>query len=139
MSAENTPVFVAIFHSNSKYYLLLSVDDNTCSIQGWVSLPKALSYFEDGYNQCHSRSYESSMSACINFIQFQPKIVSFDGLDDMIKKLDLQDNPTPLRLSSISGSYTVLKLKTELAESLYDNGFGPKLITKESPDEYIPV
>lgn len=131
MASKDENACVSILKTTEGYFLLLNRDDATkvVSIRGWKSLRDAISYYEDGYNAGHNRSHEASMSACINFIQFQPRIIQFPTLDDLVKGLDLTPNEKPLTIRSISGCYLVLKLKSELAEPIYEKGFEPKLIT----------
>lgn len=129
METDKEQVHVAVFCCSGKYYLLLTKNDGIYNIQGWPNKQDALSYFTRGYNQSHDRGYESSMSACINYIQFQPAILSFCDLQDMIQKLGLKEGSQPVHLSSISGHYIVLPLDTEQAKLYYDQGTRPALIT----------
>ena len=131
METEKEQVHVAVFCCDGKYYLLLTNNNGIFNIQGWTNKPEALAYFTRGYNQFHDRGYESSMSACINYIQFQPTILSFDNLQDMIQKLGLKEGSQPVRLSSISGYYVALPLDTEMAKQFYDQGTRPALITQD--------
>jgi len=50
-------------------------------------------------------------------------------LEELIDKLQLKSGDNASRISNISGSYDVVKLKDELVESLYDEAVSPKLIT----------
>lgn len=127
MIDQNQETAVAIFKTTEGYFLLLNHEDKVFTIRGWKSVNEALSYFELAFERAHNRGYEPSMSACINFIQFQPRVVTFAGLQDMIQKLGLTPNEKPYRLHSISGSYDVLPLKAELAAVVYETGKTPDL------------
>ena len=124
--------YVAVMHNSGGYYLMLNRDDNNIlTIRGWLKLSDALAWFTNAYNSNHDRGYESSMSACMNYIEFQPKILGFNGLQDMIDKLKLSKGSRVSSISSVSGSYTVLVLDPVLAEPLYNNGSSPELITEK--------
>ncbi len=101
METEKEQVHVAVFRCDEKYYLLLTKNDGVYNIQGWPNKQDALNYFTSGYNQSHDRGYEGSMSACINYILFQPVVLSFDGLQDMIQKLDLKEGSQPVRAGAL--------------------------------------
>jgi hypothetical protein len=126
---EKTHSYVAIFGTSKGYFLLLNNEDDFFMIQAWQSLKDAKNYFELGYNNSHARNYESSMSACPNFIQFNPRIAEFNSLVDMITKLGLKNNTKPLRFRSASGSYDVMKLDETLAKPVYETAIEPALIS----------
>ena len=121
-------ISVAILKADQNFYLMLTGKDEGFCIMAWETPRKALNYFERGYNECHWRNYEASMSACINFILFQPVVVSFSSLEDIKTKLGLSDTIRPHRISNISGSYVVLPLDKSLAEPIYEAGITPRLI-----------
>ena len=121
--------FVAVLKTSEGYFLILNKKGDELTILGWQSLKEAIDYFEDGYDNNHRRGHEASMSACINYIQFQPRILSFDTLQELSDKLQIKGGKIGTRINSISGSYNVLKLKDELIEPLYDEAVSPKLIS----------
>lgn len=131
--------------------MLAREGEHQFAILGWDSLDRARYYFEEGYQQKHRQNYEGSMSACINFIQFQPRIVEFADLADLEARLlptKLPDNPTPdqaqaailatphpdavnrrpCRLSAVSGFYDVMPLVPDIARPLWEAGVSPALI-----------
>lgn len=144
--------FVAILSTGDNFWLMLSREsDKSFAILGWEDVNRGLYYFQEGYRQKHRQSYEGSMSACINFIQFQPRIVEFADMADLEARLlptKLPDAPTadqavaallatphadavnrrPCRLSSISGFYDVLPLVPDIARPLWEKGVSPALI-----------
>lgn len=122
--------YAAVMKTRNGYYLMLSRKDGVVGILGWTHLQDALSYFTACYDSNHRRSYEASMSACINYIEFHPRILEFNGLQDMIDKLKLTPNEHVVRISSISGSYEVMSLNEELVKPLYDDGIRPNLMTR---------
>ena len=122
---KNEEAIVALIKTDGKVYLMM--DSGTPStIIGFESISKGIHYFEDAYNDNHNRSYESSMSACINYIFFQPSIVVFkDGIEYIEKILE-----QPVKLwstSNISGRILGLPLKKAFY-TLWDEGDKPKLI-----------
>jgi hypothetical protein len=144
--------YVVILNTSDKYWLMLHKDGpHAYSVLGWNNLDKALAYFEEGYRQSHQRNYEGSMSACINYIQFQPRIVEFADLADLENRLlphplpdvpeakDIMDaliatkhpeavSRVPCRVSHISGRYDCLPLINELAQPFWAAGRSPSLI-----------
>lgn len=145
-------VFVSILSTgDDKFWLLLVHEEHQFSILGWESLDRALAYYQDGYRRKHRQNYEGSMSACINYIQFQPRIAEFADITDLEAKLlpaRLPDAPSPeqaqaallatqypdavnrrpCRLSSISGFYDVLPLVPNIAKPYWEAGKAPSLI-----------
>lgn len=125
---------VAIIKTDAdKYWLMLAKEEegNGFCILGWDSMARGVNYFEEAYNRAHSRGYEPSMSACINFVQLQPKVVAFDSIEDLEKKLLPKGAcRSPHRLSTVSGSYDVLPLDSKLAAPIYAAGRTPNLITR---------
>jgi hypothetical protein len=125
---KSSKTYVAFFSNNKRLYLLMT-NDTPHNIVGFETEEKALEYFTGGYNRMHDRGYESSMSACINFISFCPKIVGFNSLEKMIKVLKL-NNAKLVHLSHVSGYYYALELP-ESAMKLYEAGKSPELITEK--------
>ena len=129
MNDMNDKTYVAVMKTSEGYFLMLNRGkDNVRSILAWKDMRSALNYFENGYNDNHRRGYEHSMSACINFITFNPRILEFNGLQDIIDKLKLVAGEKVMTLRNISGNYEVMKLDYTLTEPLYNQGVTPKLI-----------
>lgn len=119
--------FVSIVKTTEDLHLVLSKDTNgQWNVQGWHSKKEALAYYENGYQNFHKRDYQSSMSACINWMSFQPSIVALT-LDE-IKELvsDMQRHS----LRNIAGGFDGIQLKPE-AVAIWENGAKPRLIHDE--------
>ena len=123
---------VALIQSDGQIYLMLSRDGDQLTIAGWSTPEEAKGYFERGYNNAHDRGYESSMSACINFIQFTPKIVTFPTLEALVEALGIVEGKSEaVRLSSISGWMDALILDQEKAKAVWESGDTPALISED--------
>ena len=116
--------------------MLTEPEPKQCCILGFESEKKACAYFTDGYNRNHDRGYEPSMSACINFIQFTPAIVSFDSIEDLARELFPNGPGHPMIISSISGHYLVAKLDAAIGKKHHEAGKTPALITRMTKKEY---
>lgn len=103
--------------------MLTKTPEGPYNIQGFESMGAGLRYFEDAYNRAHSRSYEASMSACINAISFRPSILKL-SLEEIKQHLDGEGSAVHIR--NVSGSMTILPLKD--ADQLWESGEKPQLI-----------
>lgn len=121
--------FIALFKSDNNLYIAAGSQPPNAII-AFETIEKGLDYFEDGYNRFHNRGYESSMSACVNFIQFTPSIVEFKDLEE-IKNNIAAEEPRLVVVSSISGRMTGITTKKE-AISYYEKGAVPSLISKKT-------
>jgi hypothetical protein len=127
---SNPQVVVALLKTaENQYWLLLAQDGERFCIHGWPSIAHAVDYFEAAYNGAHARSYEASMSACINSIEFQPCVAVFQDLQELEQQLlPPADQRRATRISSISGGYNVLKLDPKVAAPFWEKGRKPCLI-----------
>ena len=121
----NNIMYIAIIKSGEKFFVMANRDDNSIAV--FESVGDGLRSFEDAYNRNHRRGFEASMSACINYIQFQPSIVKVEGLED-VKKRICPDQPRLARLNSIAGIMTVITTR-EGIEEIWEKGRKPQLIT----------
>jgi len=106
--------------------MMTKTPEGPYNIQGFESLGDGLRYFEDAYNRAHGRSYEASMSACINAISFRPSILRLSI--DTIKE-HLAEGTGVITVRNVSGSMSLLPLVD--AEQLWESGEKPKLISDE--------
>ena len=129
MAPTNTTTAVALLKHGKKVFLLMQKDGASGKflIQGFKNITDGIRYFEDGYRQAHSRSYEGSMSACINAITFQFRVVEFKDLEELKAKLLDMDNLNLLEVSNVSGYYTVVPCSKSALE-VYDKAITPRLI-----------
>lgn len=117
--------YVAMVGFEGGYYVLLG-DDN--GVIGFDSLRRGLDYFERAYNDNHSRGYEKSMSACLNFIAFQPKVVGIKNVRDLADRIVGSSQSVATQLSHISGYYNTIECKADGAPEAYAKGRTPALI-----------
>lgn len=100
-------------------------------ISGFENKQKALDFFQKGYNQSHRRGYEASMSACINYITFQPAIheISEDELQGLVEQgVIVPETFKSYSLNHISGMMTGALCTGENAEKWHESGTSPRLI-----------
>ena len=119
------------FKAKDKVYLLIG-ENNV--VQAFKSVQKASDYFESSYMKCHNRGYESSMSACLNYITFNPAIHPWEH-EDLSKLVDMGViNPetfSSYTIRNISGQITGALCTGENASSWHDSGITPNLIKEE--------
>ena len=116
-------MFIALILAEEKVYILAN---NDFDVIGFSTLKKAKNYFENSYKSAHTRSYEGSMSACLNYITFQPSIIEIKDAND-IKNNIANERLETVRLSHVSGFMNAIKTR-ESARELWSSGIKPKLI-----------
>lgn len=122
---------VTLMESEGKYYVVVN-DDN--SVAAHKSVEEGLKSFEKLYNTNHARSYEGSMSACINWLFFRPAIVGFASLSALRKDLFAGIADEDIRVYSVrnvSGGFLGL-LCGEGADKVWQTAAKPALITEEA-------
>lgn len=133
MPKELKPVWVAMVKGEARLFLLMT-EEPVHLIRGWKSEAEAAAYFTDSYNRKHDQSYEGSISACIHFIQYQPKILRFKDMEELKATL-LTDDIQLYSLWAVSGGFTAIECHNSKAQAAYDAGISPALITEKNPDE----
>lgn len=118
-------MYIALILSDNKVYILAT---NNYDVLGFTSLNKAISYFEDSYNSSHGRGYEASMSACLNYITFQPSIIEVENFEDIKNNIAAQE-PKKVQLSHVSGFMKAISTKDEAIE-FWNKGKKPQLIRR---------
>lgn len=127
MSELNHVCIVEMSGENNKpiFGLLMSLPkgEDTYSIRGFKSEQDGLEYFESAYRRAHQRSYEGSMSACINAIFFRPSIVqlSIPEIHTLIEEQKV------VRAHHTSGMIDYVPLIAEKAEPIWEKGSKPAL------------
>lgn len=110
------------------YYLVAERDGAVSVTEGSDASVKGV---EDSYNRFHNRGYESSMSACVHDIFFQPAIIPIpDSIDELKLLLDMDAGLH--KLHNISGSYYGWKIKPEVAKQFLERQIRPRLISDET-------
>jgi len=104
--------------------LMMTRAEGKYLIHGFESETDGIRYFEDAYNRNHSRSYEASMSACLNRIFFQPSIVRL-SIDEVRPIIEGDGVVTAI---NTSGGMVLLPLLKKQAETLWNSGVKPRLI-----------
>lgn len=125
-ASEQSPAYVCIVKAGDTIGLLMTIENRVATIHGFESRMDGLRYFEDAYNTNHGRSYEASMSACINGIFFRPSILKL-SIEEIKTCLPLGDTNV-VKVRNVSGSMSLLPLDSVKAEALWDSGDKPKLI-----------
>lgn len=123
---------VCVIRSSGRFGLMIQKDPKNPTvwdIRGFKSAPEAIAYFEEGYNQAHRRDYSWSMSACLNYIFFEPSIVMMDEAD--LQTLKYEDM-RPARLGNMAGSVDLIMLTKECGEALWNSGEKPNLISEKT-------
>lgn len=130
--------YSALVHGeNHSICLVMTPTGDPAEILGWKTEKEAVEYFTGGYNRNHDRGYEPSMSAAVHYIMYQPRIVSFESVEQLADSLLLdRENMKLVRLWCVAGGFRVLVCDNPKAQQIYDQGIQPPLITaKEEPDE----
>ena len=68
-------VWIIVLKFDSHEYVMLTGVGGGVAVHAFPTETAARAYFEDAYSRNHCRSYEASMSACVHYILFQPRIV----------------------------------------------------------------
>jgi hypothetical protein len=117
--------------------LHLQLNDDGKTIAAWPTTEKALAFYEQGYARKHMQSYEGSMSACINWMQFQPSVVTL-SLEEVRPLVDWKkDEKTGKlcaqvqRVSGLSGGFDGITLLSS-AEAVWEAGAKPKLVPEKT-------
>jgi hypothetical protein len=122
------PAIISVLCDGKVY--IQSVDN---CVRSFKTVREALDYFEKGYAGNHSRGYESSMSACLHYIQFHPKVHEMpDGEDcSSLVDEDVIDLETfkNCRIQSVSGTMAGALCTGSNALSWHESGISPALIT----------
>lgn len=116
-------MYIVLIQSKEDYYILANSDD---SISSFNTEEDAIKYFEKGYRSYHYRSYEGSMSACLNFLTFRPSIIKIKDVEDIRDNI-AAEKPRKITLSHVSGSMDVITTR-EKAKELWESGKKPRLI-----------
>ena len=116
-------MFIALILAEEKVYMLAN---DEFDVIGFSTLRKAKNYFENSYKSAHSRSYEGSMSACLNYITFQPSIIEIKDVEDIRNNI-AEEKPKTVRLSHLSGFMNAITTREGVKE-LWNSGIKPKLI-----------
>lgn len=120
---------VTLMRSDDKVYLLVNKNN---SIAASNSVSEIIYGFEDRYNRSHASSYEWSMSACLNYIFFQPAAVWYDDLDSLRASLFAGMRDEDLRIydvRNISGGFRGI-LCGPSGEAVWKKALKPELISR---------
>lgn len=109
-----------------EYYIVTNKDN---SIAAYKTVEDGLSTVEKMYNKKHYSNYEGSMSACINWMTFQPAIISFDSIETLAKAL-LTQEPRVFALSHVSGFMNGIRCDKAKAKKVWDRARKPELISE---------
>jgi hypothetical protein len=120
------PRFLVLVRGGGKKDVyIMATDDGV--VQGFVTDKDAKDYFLHSYESGYSRSYVGSMSACIHFLQYQPRVVGFKDLDD-IKQRIASDPPRLVSLWGEAGGMKAVTCRPE-AYDIWDKAESVPLIS----------
>jgi hypothetical protein len=129
MSNEDVAKCLVLVKGSDENVYIMATKDG--AIQGFKNIKSAKKYFSDIYDEAHSLSYERSMSACIHYIQFMPRVVEFEDFEN-VKNCIAAEEPHLFVLHSIAGSMNAINCRPG-AKALWDAGHPPELITNDRP------
>jgi len=121
--------FAVVLVKLDKDQLVLMTGSSGC-VQAFPHETDAVHYFEDAYNRFHGRGYESSMSACLHAILYQPSVVVFASRDAMLRGLGIT-NPkkaTVIEAGSVCGGVSGILMESPKAKRAWERGVKPQLI-----------
>ena len=98
--------------------------DTFWTIHAFGTEAAGLAFFEDAYKRFHNRSYEGSMSACLNWMAYQPSIAHL-ALWEMEQ---LVEEYTVVHAWHVSGGMHYIPLRAADAKVIWDKGCKPTLI-----------
>lgn len=121
------PVIVSI-KADNKIYLHIG---NENVVSDFETVERAMQFFERPYEKAHSRGYEASMSACINYITYQPRVHNweYENLSPLVEQ-GVIDNDTyrAYELSHVSGHVKGALCTGVNAEIWHESGISPSLV-----------
>lgn len=134
MSNEtNYVALINIEHKGEDVYFVLMADkgeDGKYPVLGFLSEEEGLHCFEGGYDESHLRSYEGSMSACVNWMFFHPSIIKVEDGIEGLKKL-VGENPKMWSYNSIAGHYKGIPIEPKMGKILWERGAKPSIWDKD--------
>lgn len=111
---KKEPRFLVLLRgANEKDVYIMASDEG--KIHGFITEDEANKYFLRAYEEKHSQSFEGSMSACVHFIQFQPRVVGFEDLED-IKRRIASDPPRLVLMVGQAGGLNAITCRPEAYE-----------------------
>jgi len=121
-------LFVILLQNAGRHFLLMT-DEEPHQVQGFRSVRAGCAFFTDAYNRNHDRGYEASMSACVNFIEYAPRVIQVRSVAELRARVG-GDPPRLVQLHSVSGHYVALRCRPG-AKAYYARGATPALITRQ--------
>ena len=118
------PLYLVIMKADNKYYLYANKPG---IVSAFNTEREALNYFERAYNRGHDRSFEGSMSACINWMSFQPSVISVNS-DEELYSFFGGKQARFMDIRHVSGGFCGAIPAMDLTE-MFENGIKPSLIT----------
>ena len=113
-----------------KDYVLMSEEGKLTAFQ---SLQQARDYFEIAYDKRHGSTYERSMSACIHYIFFEPRVINVKSKKEL--KTLVAKPPQSLSWWTVAGGMEGLLLDRKKGAALYKKATRVRLIKSEQ--EYV--
>ena len=120
------PIYLALMKADGKYYIYANKPG---VVSAFVSEREALNFFENAYRRGHNRSFEGSMSACMNWMSFQPSVVSLNS-DEEFYNLFGGKQARFVEIRNVAGGFCGAIPEMDLTE-MFENGTKPSLIKDE--------
>ena len=118
-------ISITLFNADNKIFI-------NCDKEGTIYADKTpeetIKTIEGTYNNMHGRSYESSMSACIYYMFFNPRVVTVKDIDE-IKNFIAAEEPHLRCLHHVSGHAYGITCRPE-ALKYWEEAAQPRLISQ---------
>jgi hypothetical protein len=106
--------YLIVCKSEGKHYLLMTKSgDNEYAIEAYASKENVMKSFE-GYTTAWTRSYESSMSACIGMMNMNPVAIKAPENVEDIKQYIVQMNLIHVSGGALGRGYHGLEVKEDI-------------------------
>jgi hypothetical protein len=126
-SLDKTKPFAVVLIKTDDLIVLMYNREKTF-VQAFHTETDAVRWFEDGYNRAHSRSYEGSISACINRITLQPSVIVVENMDALVREFAEPDGTVRLMQAGTSLAWVYGVDVTSKAQKRWADGVKPRLI-----------
>lgn len=113
------------------FIVAAETDEEEIVVAGYETLEEGQKIWSGNYNRSHLRSYESSMSACMHSIMFQPRIHELVNVKELQKLVKNEDGfAMPVSLSCVAGQVMAFQ-GTDYASKAYETATTVELINED--------
>ena len=119
-------IYISVVKCNEKYYIAMGRESGV--VNAYLTQEDGLKSYEKTYNEWHNRSHEASMSACLNYMYFQPSVVFVSGIQEIMK---IASPPAIYDLHHVSGHMVGLLIPdSKVGEEYWNRGKKPQLVKR---------